>query len=448
MAEQALVRLLTYEDLHRELLPRTIAHAMESCPYYKDEFGRRSINPWEITSMEALRKVPFLHPDTLRYQSTGLLDQTHRGPVLVRWTSGTSQSALARKYIFYSQEEAVRSSLAGMLLAKLGRAAEEGGQQRLGLYLQSGSLLGNPPTMDGYTLFAHAFDKDSPVYHDLIADMLTRRWQLPGHEDRISSLIINGRFELIHITNGLFDRGIHPAETAVRFITSIGDYLIPERRQWLESVWNARILNTYSMTEAGAPVVDCPAGTNVKHFDASLVAEAVDPDTLEPVPDGQEGVLVITCLYPFRQLQPLIRYWTADIVTLHTGSCSCGFNGTTMTEWHGRTDFSLNLNREPPPGVAPRHLGTAVLMKAISRLYPGFSFNQDMALSKLVTEDGIIQIQIELTRTTHLEHIPASGRCTPEAVEAELRHELPGWEPLLASGRIRFQVTVEDSGQP
>lgn len=445
------VRIASYEDLYRELLPRTLSYAMNECPYYRETYSRHGLDPSRITSKEALVQVPFLHPDVLRYRSSELLDQSYRGPLLVRFTSGTSQSPLHRKYLFFSPQEAERANLAALWSsAQAGHeppapAPEGAATTGLALYLQSGALLGSAPTLPGYTVFPHYFDKDFEIYHDLVADMLTRTWNLPGHEPHISVLILNGRFELSHLTNELLKKGINPSETGVRAIASIGDYLIPERRRWLEATWNARVFNTYSMTEVPAPVLECTANPDVKHFDPAVIVEAVDPDSGQPVPDGSEGVLVITCLYPFREVQPLIRYWTADIVTLRSGICDCGFHGTTMVKWHGRTDFSLNLNRELPPSAAPRHLSTATLMNAICRLYPGFTFNQDLSMEKAVEADGTLAISLKLTRSTRLEHLPVTGPCTPESVENELRRELPGWASLLDSGRIRFRISVQDA---
>jgi phenylacetate-CoA ligase len=74
---------------------------------------------------------------------------------------------------------------------------------------------------------------------------------------------------------------------------------------------------------------------NEDHF----LPEIVDPETGEPMPDGDSGVLVITTLT--KEALPLVRYWTGDITSLDRTPCSCGRTFVRMSAPTGRTDDML-----------------------------------------------------------------------------------------------------------
>ncbi len=77
---------------------------------------------------------------------------------------------------------------------------------------------------------------------------------------------------------------------------------------------------------------------NEDHF----LAETIDPVTLEPVPLGQRGELVLTSIQ--RRAMPLLRYRTKDITTLRRDPCSCGRTFVKMDKVTGRTDDMLIIN--------------------------------------------------------------------------------------------------------
>ena len=70
-----------------------------------------------------------------------------------------------------------------------------------------------------------------------------------------------------------------------------------------------------------------------------LNAKSIDPKTLEPVPDGEMGELVITTIH--KEAFPLIRYRTRDITRFLPGTCSCGRTGRRLQKVMGRNDDML-----------------------------------------------------------------------------------------------------------
>lgn len=99
---------------------------------------------------------------------------------------------------------------------------------------------------------------------------------------------------------------------------------IPEVRTQIEQAWGARVFDHHGMTEMGPVSFECAQsrGTGVHITETEFIAEVIDPQTLEPVPDGEPGELVLTNLG--RWGSPLIRYRTGDQVRLTRGRCACG----------------------------------------------------------------------------------------------------------------------------
>lgn len=91
----------------------------------------------------------------------------------------------------------------------------------------------------------------------------------------------------------------------------------------VEAAWRCTVFNHYGMTEMGlGGGVECAAREGYHLREADLYVEVVDPQTGEPVADGQPGEIVFTTLT--RQAMPLIRYRTGDMSRFLPGACSCG----------------------------------------------------------------------------------------------------------------------------
>lgn len=97
---------------------------------------------------------------------------------------------------------------------------------------------------------------------------------------------------------------------------------IPSVRERIESAWNAKVFDHVGMTEMGAYGYSCSAQSGIHINEAEFIAEVIDPNTLEPVAEGEKGELVLTNLG--RLGYPLIRYRTGDLVQKTSERCHCG----------------------------------------------------------------------------------------------------------------------------
>ena len=112
-------------------------------------------------------------------------------------------------------------------------------------------------------------------------------------------------------------------------------------RKEIEARLGLSAYDIYGLSEISGPGVSCECecknGLHIQedHF----VAEVIDPDTLEVLPNGNRGELVFTCIT--KEAMPLIRYRTRDICTLRRERCDCGRTLVKMDKPTGRTDDML-----------------------------------------------------------------------------------------------------------
>ena len=98
---------------------------------------------------------------------------------------------------------------------------------------------------------------------------------------------------------------------------------VPATKTRVESIWNFKSYDHAGASEVGAHSFECEIQPNGTHVNESeFIVEVLNPDTLEPVSEGEQGELIITNLG--RIGFPVIRYRTGDLVRLNHEPCKCG----------------------------------------------------------------------------------------------------------------------------
>jgi phenylacetate-CoA ligase len=189
-------------------------------------------------------------------------------------------------------------------------------------------------------------------------------------------------------------------------------------RQEIERKLGVKVVDIYGLSEVMGPGVSCEcryqSGLHVAedHF----IIEILDPDTLEPVEDGQYGEVVFTTLS--KQCSPLIRYRTRDISRILTGECECGRTLRRMDRIQGRTDDMLIIR-----GV---------------NVFPS-QFQEVLAGIREVTS----YYQIVLTNKGPLDHVTLKVETVPEFDFDEIRRIEDLQRRINAELRSNLQVSVE-----
>jgi phenylacetate-CoA ligase len=149
--------------------------------------------------------------------------------------------------------------------------------------------------------------------------------------------------------------GLDPARDfhfKMMYVTA--EFCSPETRQELERSWNTRVYDNYGSVEAPASTYECHLRRGWHISEDAYIFETVDPETKEPVPSGEEGMLLITSL--FREASPFFRYRVGDIVSLWEEPCECGRTFRRMSEVKGRADEMVKFR------------GVSVYPKSIERV--------------------------------------------------------------------------------
>jgi phenylacetate-CoA ligase len=139
-------------------------------------------------------------------------------------------------------------------------------------------------------------------------------------------------------------------------------------RRDLQTRLGIKAVDLYGLSEIIGPgvAVECDVVQNGLHgWEDHFLFEAIDPKTLDPVPDGEPGELVITTLT--KQALPMVRYRTRDITRLERAPCACGRTHVRIMRVTGRDDDMLiirGVNVYPSqveavlvgfPGLAPHY---------------------------------------------------------------------------------------------
>jgi phenylacetate-CoA ligase len=132
--------------------------------------------------------------------------------------------------------------------------------------------------------------------------------------------------------------GIDPTTLPPRIALIGAEPHTDETRRKVEKALALKAYNSYGMSEMNGPGVafECQEQNGMHVWEDAYVAEIVDPKTLEPVPDGEVGELVMTTLA--REGMPLIRYRTKDLTRFIPGDCPCGRKHRRIDRIMGRAD--------------------------------------------------------------------------------------------------------------
>jgi phenylacetate-CoA ligase len=137
----------------------------------------------------------------------------------------------------------------------------------------------------------------------------------------------------------LSDMGIDPRRDLELRIAYLGaEPHSEEVRRRVENFYGIKVYNSFGLSEMNGPGVafECPNQSGMHIWEDAYLVEIVDPVTLEPLPDGAVGELVLSTLN--REAMPMIRYRTKDLTRIIPGECSCGRVHRRIDRINGRAD--------------------------------------------------------------------------------------------------------------
>jgi phenylacetate-CoA ligase len=296
-------------------------------PFYRTTFAERGINPHSIHTLDDLRTLPFTTKEDLRRNHPlGLLTVPRSEVARIHGSSGTTGKPT---FVAYT---------AGDLDTWSGLCAR---------FLVGGGLRPEHTVhiAFGYGLFTGGFGLHYGIERVgaaivPVASGNTRR-QIDIIEDLQSDVLVCTPSYALTIAETARDAGRDPRELPLRFGHFGGEPWTEDMRREIENALDLQAFNNYGLSEIIGPGVsgECRLRDGMHLAEDHFLVECLDPDSLEPVPDGQPGELVITTLT--KQAMPVIRYRTRDIATLDRRPCACGRTTARMSRVLGRSDDML-----------------------------------------------------------------------------------------------------------
>lgn len=142
----------------------------------------------------------------------------------------------------------------------------------------------------------------------------------------------------IRLADVFKEEGVDPRSTKLHTLFIGAEPHTEEQRRRIEQLLGVKAYNSFGMTEMNGPGVafECKYQNGMHLWEDNYIAEIVDPDTLEPLPDGETGELVLTTLD--RTMMPILRYRTRDLTRIIPGECPCGRTHRRIDRIIGRTD--------------------------------------------------------------------------------------------------------------
>lgn len=312
------------EKLQVERLKKTIEIAAKT-DFYADVFKKNNISSSTIRSLDDLRKIPFTTKNHLRDNYPfGLVAGDMKDAVRLHSSSGTTGNPTV---IVHSQHDLDSwANLVARCLYMVGVRSTDVFQNSSGYGMFTGGLGFQYGAEKLGTLTVPAAAGNSRRQIKFIMDFGTSVVHaIPSYATRLA--------EVFH------EMGIDiQKDTKLKTLVIGAEPHTEAQRQRIEKLLGVKAYNSFGMSEMNGPGVafECTCQDGLHLWEDAYIMEIIDPDTLELLPDGELGELVLTTLD--RDMMPLLRYRTRDLTRIIPEPCACGRTHRRIERLKGRSD--------------------------------------------------------------------------------------------------------------
>ena len=329
-----------YFDPAIELASRDYLHALQSArlikmvencynnvPFYKKKFDEIGLLPGDIHSIDDITKLPFTVKQDLRDNYPfGLFAVSREKLQRIHASSGTTGKQTVVGYTKHDID--VWAHGAARAIAAAGGKKDDYIHVSYGYGLFTGGLcLHYGAELLGATVIP-------------VSSGNTNR-QMQILQDFGSDFLCCTPSYAMYIGESLKEAGIDSSKLPLRAGIFGAEAWSENMRREIEKSLNIKAYDIYGLSEIAGPGVayECSEQTGMHICEDFFYPEVVDPKTLQPLPDGQYGELVFTCIG--KEALPLVRYRTRDITALSHEKCACGRTLVKMLKPKGRSDDML-----------------------------------------------------------------------------------------------------------
>ncbi len=338
--------------IQNEKLVKQVRHVYENVEYYRKLMDEKGVTPDDIKSIDDLAKLPFLTKADLRdAYPYGLLATDLKNCVRIHSTSGTTGR---RVVAFYTQQDVeLWEECCARAIAAAGGTSEDVCQVAYGYGLFTGGagLHGGSHKVGCLTLPMSSGNTER---------------QIQFMQDLHATILCCTPSYAAYIGETLKDMGISPEEIDLKAGIFGAEPWTEEMRRDIEKSLGIKAYDIYGLTETSGPGVafECEEQNGMHINEDHFLAEIIDPETGEVLPEGSKGELVFTSLD--KEAFPLLRYRTRDICVLSRKKCSCGRTLIKMCKPMGRSDDMLIIRGV---NVFPSQIETVLLKEGYSSNY-------------------------------------------------------------------------------
>lgn len=358
--------------VQNEKLVKQVKHVYENVEYYRNLMDEKGVTPEDIKSIDDLHKLPFLTKADLRdAYPYGLLGTDLKNCVRIQSTSGTTGR---RVVAFYTQKDVdLWEECCARAIVAAGGTNEDVCQVAYGYGLFTGGpgLNGGSHKVGCLTLPMSSGNTER---------------QIQFMQDLHSTILCCTPSYAAFIGETLKEMGLTPDDIDLKAGIFGAEPWTEEMRRDIEKSLGIKAYDIYGLTETSGPGVsfECEEQTGMHINEDHFLAEIIDPDTGEVLPEGAKGELVFTSLD--KEAFPLMRYRTRDICVLSRKKCSCGRTLIKMSKPMGRSDDMLIIRGV---NVFPSQIETVLLKE-------GYSVNYLIEVDREHNTDTL-DVSVELT---------------------------------------------------
>jgi phenylacetate-CoA ligase len=387
------------EGLQLARMKDVLARVYANVPLYKRKFDEAGFDPASFTSLDDMARVPFTVKDDMRSAYPyGMFAAPMRDIVRVHSSSGTTGQITV---VGYTRGDIDRwSDLMARTYACAGATPDDVVQVTYGYGLFTGGL------------GAHYGSERLGALTIPVSGGNTKRQVQILKDFGVTVLACTPSYALL-IAETALDMGIDVRDLPLRVGVFGAEPWSESMRRQIEHAMGITAIDIYGLSEVMGPGVasECVHQNGLHVYEDHFLVEIVDPQTLEPLPDGEYGEVVFTTLT--KEGIPIVRYRTRDLSRIVPGACTCGRTFRRMERISGRSDDMLIIRGVNVfPSQIEQVLGTV----------PGVAPHYVVVLSKQGSLDHV-QVQVEVAPEFRIDEVRELERLQ-RRVKAEIESAL------------------------
>ena len=335
-----------------ERLVKQVQHVWDNVPYYRKKMEEKGVTPADIKGRDDLYKLPFISKADLREAYPyGLVAKPLKDCVRIQSTSGTTGK---RVVAFYTQHDIdLWEDCCARAIVAAGGTDEDVCQVSYGYGLFTGGpgLNGGSHKVGCLTIPTSSGNTERQIMfiRDLNATILCCT---PSYA--------------AYLAESMKEMGLTPDQIPLKAGIFGAEAWSEEMRQDIQNTLGIKAYDIYGLTELSGPGVafECSAQSGMHINEDHFIAEIIDPETGEVLPEGSKGELVFTSIT--KEAFPLLRYRTRDICVLRHEDCPCGRTHIKMSKPMGRSDDMLIIKGV---NVFPSQIETVLMGQSFAPNY-------------------------------------------------------------------------------